>query len=75
MVVGPTGDIGSVIELRDCAAKKNSGRLIPIHPRLHGALTAWRKMTSGAGPISAAARWRPPLIDALGLRPLAMPSS
>jgi hypothetical protein len=25
MVVGPAGEIGSVIELRDCAAKKNSG--------------------------------------------------
>ena len=27
MVVGPTGEIGSVIELRDGAAKKKSGRL------------------------------------------------
>ncbi len=27
MVLGPTGEIGLVIELRDCAAKKNSGRL------------------------------------------------
>ena len=26
MVLGPTGEIGSVIELRDCAAKKKSGR-------------------------------------------------
>src|SRR5271154_360144 len=34
MVVGPTGEIGLVIELRDCAAKKKSGRLIPIHPSL-----------------------------------------
>jgi hypothetical protein len=32
MVAGPTGKIGHVIELRDCAAKKKSGRLIPIHP-------------------------------------------
>src|ERR1700675_4138584 len=51
MVVGPTGEIGSVIELRDCAAKKNSGRLIPIHQNLHAALTAWRKMTTGMGPV------------------------
>src|SRR5712691_6179575 len=51
MVLGPTGEIGSVIELRDCAAKKKSGRLIPIHPILRTALTAWRKMASGAGPI------------------------
>jgi integrase len=29
MVVGPTGDIAPVIELRDIAAKNGSGRLIP----------------------------------------------
>jgi integrase len=51
MVLGPTGEIGSVIELRDCAAKKKSGRLIPIHPILRTALTAWRRMTTGVGPI------------------------
>src|SRR5580700_6735661 len=51
MVVGPTGEIGSVIELRDCAAKKNSGRLIPIHPSLRTALIAWRKTSSQRGPI------------------------
>jgi integrase len=51
MVVGPTGEIGQVIELRDCAAKKKSGRLIPVHPQLRTALAAWRKMTTGAGPI------------------------
>src|SRR5579862_5540448 len=51
MVLGPTGEIGSAIELRDWAAKKNSGRLIPIHPTLRRALMAWRKTTSGAGPI------------------------
>ena len=59
MVVGPTGEIGSVIELRDCAAKKNSGRLIPIHPNLRTALTAWRKMTAGAGPIIRSERGGP----------------
>jgi integrase len=51
MVVGPTGETGHVIELRDWAAKKNSGRLIPIHPSLRTALAAWRRMTSGSGPI------------------------
>ena len=59
MVVGPTGEIGSVIELRDCAAKKNSGRLIPIHPNLRTALSAWRKMTSGTGPIIRSERGGP----------------
>jgi integrase len=51
MALGPTGEIGAVIELRDCAAKKNSGRIIPIHPDLHIALAAWRKMANGVGPI------------------------
>src|SRR5580692_13032382 len=50
MVVGPTGEIGSVIELRDCAAKKNSGRRIPMHPTPRTALAAWRKVTTGTGP-------------------------
>jgi integrase len=42
MVVGPTGEIGVVIELRDCAAKKKSGRsaarrspVDPDHPAVH----------------------------------------
>jgi integrase len=51
MVVGPTGEIGSAIELRDCAAKRNSGRRIPIHPSLRAALAAWRKVTTGTGPV------------------------
>ena len=59
MVVGPTGEIGSVIELRDCAAKKKSGRLIPIHPSLRSALAAGRKMTTGAGPVIQSERGGP----------------
>jgi integrase len=51
--------VGSVIELRDCAAKKNSGRLIPIHPTLRTALMAWRKTTSGAGPVIRSERGGP----------------
>src|ERR1700687_2021170 len=41
-VLEPTGDIGTVIELRDHAAKNGSGRLIPAHPDLREALTAYR---------------------------------
>jgi integrase len=51
MVLDPTGDIGSVIELRDCAAKKKSGRLIPIHPSLGDALTTWYERTKPPGPV------------------------
>jgi integrase/recombinase XerD len=32
MVLGPTGEVGMAIELRDHAAKKRSGRRIPLHP-------------------------------------------
>ena len=59
MVVGPTGEIGHVIELRDCAAKKKSGRLIPIHPSLRTALAAWRKLTTGTGPVIRSERGGP----------------
>ena len=59
MLVGPTGAIGSVIELRDTAAKNGSGRLIPVHPDLRQALAAYRSLSTGDGPFirsSAAVR-------------------
>ena len=34
MVLDPTGEVGTLIELRDHAAKNNSGRLIPLHSEL-----------------------------------------
>jgi integrase len=40
MVLDPTGEVGSVIELRDRDAKKNGGRLIPLHVDLRTALSA-----------------------------------
>src|SRR4051795_3795132 len=43
MVVDATGQIGGIIELRDHAAKKCSGRIIPIHPDLAAALAAWQE--------------------------------
>src|SRR2546423_13612333 len=42
MVLGPVGQISGIIELRDHAAKKGSGRLIPIHPELRDALASLR---------------------------------
>src|SRR6476659_9510977 len=44
MVVGPTGEIGGIIELRDYAAKKRSGRVIPIHRELGAALADLRRV-------------------------------
>jgi integrase len=44
MVVDANGQISRLIELADKAAKKCSGRLIPIHPALAAALTDWRQV-------------------------------
>jgi integrase len=51
IVLDPTGEVGQVIELHDCVAKKNSGRRIPIHSALRTALTAWCLLTGGAGRV------------------------
>jgi integrase len=46
MVLGPAGQIGGLIELRDHAAKRGSGRVIPIHPELRDALVALRDVAA-----------------------------
>src|ERR1700751_5199121 len=51
MVLDPTGRVGTCIELRDHAAKKGSGRLIPMHPALADALSSWRRVSFAAGPV------------------------
>jgi integrase len=51
MVLGPTGEVGMAIELRDHAAKKRSGRRIPLHPDLRTALIEWRTSVGMTGPI------------------------
>jgi integrase len=45
MVVNATGQISGLIELADSAAKKCSGRSIPVHPDLAVALAAWRQVS------------------------------
>jgi integrase len=42
MVVDPTGEIATTLELRDRVAKNGSGRVIPIHTDLHEALMQLR---------------------------------
>ena len=56
MVLNPAGDVGAVIELRDWAAKKRSGRLIPIHPSLRDDLLAWRQVSKPCGPLITSER-------------------
>jgi integrase len=51
MVLDPTGDIGSVIELHDSVAKNGGGRLIPLHPELREALVGYRRLSTGIGPV------------------------
>src|SRR5437660_5045343 len=51
MVIDPNGRISGTLELQDHAAKKRSGRLIPIHSQLRAALAVWRCMTDGTGPV------------------------
>jgi integrase/recombinase XerD len=50
MVLTPAGDIGLIIELRDSAAKRQSGRLIPVHTDLREALAALHA-TEPRGPV------------------------
>jgi integrase len=45
MVVDPTGDVSSVIELRDIAAKNG------MHPDLRQALAAYRRLSTGLGSV------------------------
>jgi integrase len=59
MVLGPTGDIGPVIELRDVAAKNGSGRLIPVHPDLRQALAAYRGLATRSRPLIQSQRGGP----------------
>jgi integrase/recombinase XerD len=59
MVVDATGRVGSVLELRDSAAKKGSGRVIPMHPHLRAALVAWRHGSRERHYVAASERGGP----------------
>jgi integrase len=60
MVLDPSGEVGWTIELRDQIAKKQGGRVIPLHPTLRDALRAW-KTECGAteGPVVRSERGGP----------------
>jgi integrase len=45
MVLDPSGEIATAIELHDAAAKKRSGRRVPLHNDLRAALAQWREIT------------------------------
>ena len=56
MIVEPTGNVGSHIELRDHAAKMGSGRTVPVNALLHEALVIWRTKNQGGGPVVTSQR-------------------
>jgi integrase len=59
MVLDATGELSSLVELRDNAAKKGSGRSIPVHPDLAGALVAWRRVAKPSDHVIASERGGP----------------
>ncbi len=59
MVLDPSGQVSSAIELRDWAAKKKSGRTIPLHDDLATALASWMIETSSSGPVIRSERGGP----------------
>src|ERR1700681_31996 len=56
MVVDANGQISGLIELADTAAKKCSGRSIPIHPDPAAALDGWRKIAPLSDHVIASER-------------------
>jgi integrase len=56
MVVDASGHISGLIELTDNAAKKCSGRSIPVHPDLIAALATWRQVAPPSAYVIASER-------------------
>jgi integrase len=59
MITDATGAIGTSLALPDQAAKKGSGRTVPLHAELRSALTMWRAMCRDAGPVIVSERGGP----------------
>jgi integrase len=59
MVLEPTGAVSSILELRNNAAKKGSGRRIPLHDQLRKSLQALRQSSLSTGPIVESERGGP----------------
>ena len=59
MVLDADGKVGRTIALHDRAAKKGSGRSIPIYPQLGTALHAWADQSHLDGPVITSERGGP----------------
>jgi integrase len=51
MVLDPSGQVGSTVNIHDKIAKKRGGRSIPIHPDLRQTLVEARRLCCGQGPV------------------------
>lgn len=56
MVLDPQGQIAEFVSLHDRAAKKGSGRRIPMHPDLRQALQALARIRHPVGPVVRSVR-------------------
>src|SRR5258708_11472922 len=56
MVQGPSGEVGSILELQDKIAKKGSGRSIPLHKDIREPLIEARQMCRGPSPVICSER-------------------
>src|SRR5271166_7134824 len=59
MLLDATGALSGLLELRDNAAKKGSGRSIPVHPDLAAALAAWRQVAPPSDHVITSERGGP----------------
>lgn len=59
MVLNASGEVSTVLELRDHAAKMGSGRTIPLHADLQLALSSLQRSTTGSGPVIRSERGGP----------------
>ena len=59
MVLDSTGGIATVIALQDWAAKKDGGRLIPMHSELRDALCRWHQTANPIGSVVQSERGGP----------------
>jgi integrase/recombinase XerD len=59
MVTDPTGAVATSLQLPDQAAKKGSGRVVPLHEDLRLALNDLRAVTHATGPVIMSERGGP----------------
>ena len=59
MLLDATGALSGLLELRDNAAKKGSGRSIPVNPDLAAALAAWRRVAKPSDYVISSERGGP----------------